>query len=236
MHKLFTEGTRGEPQKETEIGLVPESWEVLPLGDLLIIAQYGMSVKGDSEGNYPILRMANQADGRIVANKLQFVEISEAEFAKFKVEWGDILFNRTNSFDLVGRTAIHDLDGDYVFASYLIRVRTDGERLNPFFLNLDFNRDETQAHLKSIATRAVSQSNISATRLKGFHIPLPRLADQEEILACVSPFDAKIALHKTNLATLQDLFRALLHEMMTARIRVHSPIPKHIQRPKNECP
>ena len=160
MHKLFTEGTRGEPQKQTEIGPIPESWEVVELGDSLSVAQYGLSVKGNPEGNYPILRMTNQANGRIVANNLQFVKIGEADFKKFKVESGDILFNRTNSLELVGRTAVHDIKGDFVFASYLIRLRTKEEKLNPFFLNIHFNRDETQAHLKSIATRAVSQSLI----------------------------------------------------------------------------
>ncbi|MEW8280643.1 MAG: restriction endonuclease subunit S [Candidatus Thiodiazotropha sp.] len=222
MHKLFTEGLRNEPQKQTEIGPVPESWELVELGELLSIAQYGMSVKGNPEGNYPILRMTNQVNGRIVANKLQFVEIKDSEFGKFKVERGDILFNRTNSLDLVGRTTIHDIEGDYVFASYLIRIRTDEKHLNPFFLNLDFNRDETQVRLKSIATRAVSQSNISATRLKGFPIPLPSVSDQAEIVKAGAGFDSKIELHQTKLAALRDLFSTLLHELMTARIRVNN--------------
>ena len=225
MHKLFTEGTRGDPQKQTEIGPVPESWEVVPLGDVLLIAQYGMSVKGNPEGHYPILRMTNQINGQIMANKLQFVEINAPDFQKFKVERGDILFNRTNSLELVGRTAIHDIDGDYVFASYLVRLRTDGTKLNPFFLNLHFNRDETQVLLKSLATRAVSQSNISATRLKGFPIPLPRLPDQAEIVECAAAFDAKIDLHRTKLAAFQELFRTLLHELMTAKL---STYPLHL--------
>jgi len=221
MHKLFTEGLRGEPQKQTEIGPIPESWEVVELGELISVAQYGMSVKGNPEGNYPILRMTNQVNGRIVANNLQFVEITDSDFRRFKVDRGDILFNRTNSLELVGRTAIHDIEGDYVFASYLIRLRTNTERLNPFFLNLDFNRDETQVRLKSIATRAVSQSNISATRLKGFPIPLPNVNDQAEIVRRAAAFDSKIALHQAKLTALQGLFRTLLHELMTAKTRVH---------------
>ena len=220
MNKLFTEGLRNEPQKQTEVGPVPESWEVVPLGNLLSITQYGMSVKANSEGSYPILRMTNQVNGRIVASNLKYVEIDNPNFKKFKVERGDILFNRTNSLELVGRTAIHDIDGDYVFASYLIRLRTDESKLDPFFLNLDLNRDETQVRLKSIATRAVSQSNISATRLKGFPVPLPKLTDQAEVVECASAFDAKINLNQTKLVAFQDLFRTLLHELMTAKLRV----------------
>ena len=221
MHKLFTEGLRNEPQKQTEIGPVPESWEVIELGELLTIAQYGMSVKGNPEGNYAILRMTNQVDGQIVGRKLQFVEISHGEFEKFRVERGDILFNRTNSLDLVGRTAIFNIEGEFVFASYLIRLRTDEKKLNPFFLNCYFNTDEIQARLKSIATRAVSQSNISATRLKGFPVPKPSLEEQDEIVAHATALDRKLAVHRSKLNQLQDLFRTLLHELMTAKIRVH---------------
>jgi len=221
MQKLFTEGLRNEPQKQTEIGLIPESWEVVGLGELLEITQYGMSVKGNSEGNYPILRMTNQVDGQIVGRNLQFVEISHGEFEKFRVERGDILFNRTNSLDLVGRTAIFDIESEFVFASYLIRLRTDAKKLNPFFLNFYFNTDEIQVRLKSIATRAVSQSNISASRLNGFPVPKPSLKEQDEIVAYAKSLDRKLALHRSKLEQFQDLFRTLLHELMTAKTRVH---------------
>ena len=221
MHKLFTEGLHNEPQKQTEIGPVPESWEVVELSDLLTIAQYGMSVKGNPKGGYPILRMTNQVNGQIVGRNLQYVEINNGNFEKFKVERGDILFNRTNSLDLVGRTAIFNIEGDFVFASYLIRLRTDEKKLNPFFLNCYFNTDEIQARLKSIAARAVSQSNISATRLKGFPVPNPGLDEQEEIVAHAKALDRKLAVHRGKLEQLQDLFRTLLHELMTAKRRVH---------------
>jgi type I restriction enzyme S subunit len=221
MQKLFTEGLRGEPQKETEIGLVPESWEVVQLGELLDTAQYGISVKGNPSGNCAILRMTNQVDGKIVGEKLQFTEISEGEIQRFRVHRGDILFNRTNSLDLVGRTAIFDVEGEYVFASYLIRLRTKERKLNPFFLNCYFNTDETQARLKSIATRAVSQSNISATRLKGFLIPNPSIDEQKQIVSTGISIDQKLAAHRSKLEQLKNIFRTLLRELMTAKIHVH---------------
>jgi type I restriction enzyme, S subunit len=230
MHKLFTEGvgktsrvleTREVSLKQTEIGLVPESWNVVRLGELLSVTQYGLSVRGDSEGKYPILRMTNQAGGKIVSNNLQYVNISASEADKFRVACGDILFNRTNSFELVGRTAIFDLQGDFVFASYLIRMRTIAERLNPFFLNWYFNWNKTQARLKSIATRAVSQSNISATRLRTFVIPLPTIQEQTEIVSQLNTIDQKIEVHLQKKTLLEELFRALLHQLMTAQIRVN---------------
>jgi len=168
-----------------------------------------------------MLRMTNQVDGKIVSADLKYVNLGDDDLAKFRVIPGDILFNRTNSFDLVGRTAIFDLDGDYVFASYLIRLRMNRERLNPFFLNHYFNCDTTQVRLKSIATRAVSQSNISATRLKGFEVPVPLLNEQTEIVKNCDLLDVKRSHHQQLRDSLDSLFRTLLHQLMTAEIRVN---------------
>jgi len=221
LHQLFTHGLRGEPQKQTEIGPVPESWKVVPLGDYLAAAQYGISAKGAEAGRYALLRMTNQLQGRISSDNLQYVDLTQGQFEKFRVEQQDILFNRTNSLELVGRTAIFDIEGDFVFASYLIRLRTDAERLRPHFLNLYFNWDETQARLKSIATRAVSQSNISATRLRGFPVLVPSPEEQDEIVANLDAVDRKIDIHRRKHGSLTALFRTLLHQLMTAQIRVH---------------
>jgi type I restriction enzyme S subunit len=220
LHQLFTTGLRGEPQKETEIGPVPKSWEVKPLGEYLCEAQYGLSAKGAVTGPYALLRMTNQQRGRISPDNLQFVDLSAQQFEKFRVKKHDILFNRTNSHELVGRTAIFDLDGDFVFASYLIRLRTNADHLRPHFLNHYFNWDETQVRLKSIAARAVSQSNISASRLRGFSVPVPEPDEQDEIVSQIDCLRAKSELHARKKELLEDLFRTLLHELMTAQIRL----------------
>jgi len=221
LHKLFTEGLRGEPQKQTEIGPVPESWDLKPLGDYLTEAQYGISVKGGETGRYAVLRMTNQREGRISSDNLQYVELMADQFQRFRVERRDILFNRTNSLDLVGRTAIFDIEGNFVFASYLIRLRPDAKRLRPFFLNHYFNWGETQVRLKSIATRAVSQSNISATRLRGFSVPVPKPDEQDEIVGQIDCLDQKLSVHARRHAAHAALFRTVLHQLMTAQIRVN---------------
>ncbi len=222
LHQLFSQGLRGEPQKQTEVGPVPESWEVVPLGDYLTEAQYGLSAKGAESGQYALLRMTNQQQGHISGANLQYVDLTKAQLEKFRVERQDILFNRTNSHELVGRTAIFDIEGDFVFASYLIRLRTNVTRLRPYFLNHYLNWDQTQVRLKSIATRAVSQSNISATRLRGFSVPVPKPEEQDEIIAKVDCLDRKIAFHAQKKRLLDDLFRTMLHQLMTAQIRVHN--------------
>jgi len=221
MKKLFTGGIYGEKQKQTEIGLMPESWDVVELGNCLKLSQYGLSVKGSDSGSIPILRMTNQKNGHICDNNLQYVNISEAEYKKFKVEKDDVIFNRTNSFELVGRTAIFKLNGCFVFASYLIRIKTNGDMLIPDFLNIYLNTDETQARLKSIATRGVSQSNISATRLSGFKIPLPSLSVQSEIISINNKIEHKIDFLQKKKQTLTSLFKTLLHELITGQRRIN---------------
>jgi len=208
-----------EPRIETELGKLPAAWHVAPLGDYLSDAQYGASVKGGKSGSYPILRMTNQVNGSISPANLQYVDISARELETFRVQRGDILFNRTNSFELVGRTAIFDLDGDYVFASYLIRLRTLGAVLDPFFLNVYLNAAETQRRLKSIATRAVSQSNISASRLRKFVIPVPPMVEQRKIAAVVGQVRQALVQQERLIALTAALKNALLHQLFTSGLR-----------------
>ncbi|MDR0604105.1 MAG: restriction endonuclease subunit S [Bacteroidales bacterium] len=221
MQKLFTEGLYDEKQKQTEIGLVPESWEVVKLGKCLNLSQYGLSAKGSDSGNIAILRMTNQKNGYICDTNLQYVNISNIEYSKFKVEKDDVIFNRTNSFELVGRTAIFKLEANFVFASYLIRIKTKNDILMPDFLNIYLNSDITQMRLKSIATQGVSQSNISATRLSGFKILLPPLSVQNKLVSIYLKMDNKIDYYKKKKQTLTSLFKTLLHELMTGQKRVN---------------
>ena len=222
MQRLFTYGPGVEPvpTKETEIGEIPEQWEVVRLGEALQATQYGLSVRADRTGKYPMLRMNNLKDGHIDASDLKYVDLNEDDFEKFCMRKRDILFNRTNSYELVGKTAIFDIEGDFVFASYLIRVVPDAAHLLPEYLNYCLNWDDTQRRLKMLATRGVSQSNISATKLKRFALGLPSLAEQEEIVRMLSMVDRKIEAEQQRKAALQALFKSMLHQLMTGRVRV----------------
>jgi type I restriction enzyme S subunit len=218
MEYLFTHGTRNEPLKQTEIGEMPQSWSPIPLKEVVIQTQYGLSLRGESMGPYPILRMNNLEDGSISTDNLQYVSLSPESFQKFKLQAGDVLFNRTNSYDLVGKTALFDLYGDFVFASYLIRVVTDAKQLISGFLNFYLNCEYTQQRLKMLATRGVSQANISANKLVGFVIPLLSLEEQGKIMEVLRACDIKIAALEQEASLLEELFRALLEELMTGRL------------------
>ncbi|WP_406677726.1 restriction endonuclease subunit S [Neomoorella carbonis] len=208
------------PLKETEIGMVPEHWEVVRLGEAIINTQYGLSLRGSTNGKYPILRMNNLIEGSINTSDLQYVNLDLQQLERFRLNKGDILFNRTNSFELVGKASLFALEGDFVFASYLIRIITNKMRLAPGFLNYYLNWDETQHRLKLLASRGVSQSNISATKLKGFVISLPPITEQNRIAHILTAVDNKINAEEKRKSALQSLFQTMLHLLMTGSVRV----------------
>jgi type I restriction enzyme S subunit len=226
MHHLFTYGpvpvdeAERMPLKETEIGLVPEGWEVVRLGEVIAETQYGLNERAGSDGRYPVLRMNNLIDGRIDTSDLKYVNLDNASFQRFRLNKGDVLFNRTNSYELVGKTALFDLDGDYVFASYLVKVVVKEAHLLPEFLNYYLNWEAAQDRLRMLATRGVSQSNISATKLRGFEIPIPPLVEQHVIVDRLAMVDAKIQTETRRKAALEALFHSLLHHLMTGKVRV----------------
>src|SRR5262245_11821876 len=220
MQALFTRGLRGEAQKETEIGPVPESWHVAAIGEVALNTQYGLSVRGQASGAYPILRMNCQEDGVVHYRNLQFVDLDPATYETFRLKPGDLLFNRTNSIDLVGRIAVVDDDRPAVFASYLVRLTIDDQRCLPRFLNYFMNWPATQGEIKKLASRAVGQANINASKLRTVLFPLPKLDEQREIVAILDAIDRKIDLHKRKRAVLDELFKSLLHKLMTGAIRV----------------
>ncbi|MBN1148741.1 MAG: restriction endonuclease subunit S, partial [Anaerolineales bacterium] len=94
--------------KDTEFGELPETWNAEPLGNLLEVAQYGLSMPLHEKGKYPVFRMMNIVDGKMAANDMKYIDLSDGEFRTYKVNAGDILFNRTNSADLVGKLGIFD--------------------------------------------------------------------------------------------------------------------------------
>lgn len=159
--------------------------ESVQTGDVIEESQYGISEAMNEEGlGYPILRMGNyDSKGNMDYSKLKHVELSDDEFEKYRLEEGDILFNRTNSKELVGKTAIHDgeLD-DAVFASYLIRVYLDRDKILPeYFVNY-LNSPYGQAELDKKAKQSVSQANINSTQLREMDFELPPLSKQREIV------------------------------------------------------
>ncbi len=208
--------------KETEIGQVPEDWEVIRIGDVIQKTQYGLSIRGEQSGQYPILRMNNLGNGLIDTTDLQYVNLDNDNLQNFRLNYGDILFNRTNSYELVGKTSLFILDELFVFASYIVRIIPNFDKISPEYLNSYLNWGETQSRLKLLASRGVSQSNINATKLRDFSIPFPSLSIQKQIATILTSIDQKLAAEQSRKEALETIFASLLHDLMTAKIRVNT--------------
>lgn len=137
MAELFAQGLRGEAQKETEIGSVPQSWDVVPFSTVREWLQYGTSTRCSTEtASYAVLRIPNIGSGAVIPDDLKYCDMPASEAAKYRLELGDLIFIRTNGvLERLGSCAVYrGAPQQALFASYLIRARLDLTRVEPRFV------------------------------------------------------------------------------------------------------
>lgn len=163
-------------------------WEWAELGKVIIFSQYGLSDKAIGTNNdIPILGMNNISYyGELILDNLKYISLDKKNIDKYRLYKGDILFNRTNSKELVGKTAVFNADGDFVFASYIIRFRVDENKLIPQFVGYYFNSKKSKDYLSSLCRAIIGQANINLQELKQIKIPIPPLQKQQEIVDFLS--------------------------------------------------
>ena len=138
--------------------LNPYSWAVVTVGDIVTDVRYGTSKPAVEGGKYPYLRMNNLTyDGHLDLSDMKYIDIPDNEIEKCIVRKGDVLFNRTNSIELVGKTCVFDLADDMVIAGYIIRVRLN-EKLLPIVLSSYMNLPSLKEQLRSMAKRCCKSS------------------------------------------------------------------------------
>ena len=179
-------GVRFNQLRQTGDALRAGRYPLVKLGDVLETIQYGTSVKANSAGRgIPVLRIKNIKDGRIDFTELKHVPLTGSARETLLLRRGDVLIIRTSgSRDLVGTSAEFDADGDYVFASYLMRLRFD-ERVVPAFGVLCLNSPIGRAQVEAVS-RKIMQNNINAEEIRELEIPRPPRADQEKMVASVT--------------------------------------------------
>ncbi len=225
MHTLFTRGLRGEAQKETEIGPVPESWELARFSSVREKLQYGTSVRCTYDASdRPVLRIPNIEPQRVTADDLKYCTLSGKDAAKYQLGDGDLIFIRTNGvLDRLGSCAVYEgYPANALFASYLIRAKVRPDHVVPNFAAAFFG---SELGTSIVAGRAISASdgkfNLNTAAIDSLVLPLPpTLSEQREIVAILDAIDRKIDLHLRKQVVLEELFRALLHKLMTGELRV----------------
>ena len=186
--------------------LNPRKWDMVTIGDIATDVRYGTSRPATEGGKYPYLRMNNLTyEGYLDLTDLKHIDIPDNEIEKCVVRNGDVLFNRTNSLELVGKTCVYNLDSDMIIAGYIIRVRID-DRVLPFILSSYLNSTVMKEQLRSMAKGAVNQANINAQELKSIPIYLPPITLQHEFATFVEQVDKS----KFYIVQMQILLRLLI--------------------------
>ena len=224
LHDLLTRGLPGQHTEFRDVpglGTIPADWEVVRLGDVLESTTYGTNSPLSAEGEMPVLRMSNLQGGQIDLIDVRRASLSEKETRELDLNDGDILFNRTNSLDLVGKVAVvRNLPKPMSFASYLVRLRVKEERANPFWLSALLWSGDCQSRIRKFATPGVSQANINPTALKTLAIPLPPLAEQQPSAATLDGVDAAIEVAREERGRLRLLKESTADVLLTGRVRV----------------
>jgi len=204
-----------------ENGQPPKGWQIVPVGDVLVSAQYGTNAASKREGNTAIVGMKDIQEGKIFSNDLAQADLPDKEREKYLLDAGDILFNRTNSYELVGKVGIFNDKTPAAFASYLVRLIVNKSRILPTYLNYYLNGHIAQKAVKRIATRAVGQANVNPTELKRHcFVHVPPLPEQKKIVEILGVVEHAIDLTDRLIETEQELRKGLIQLLLTGKRRL----------------
>jgi len=184
-------------------------WPMGTVGEMAESVQYGTSAKAGDSGTWPILRMGNITDdGRLDLADLKYIDLKSTDETKYTVSRGDLLFNRTNSKEKVGKSAVVETDETYAYAGYLVRVRIKPAH-HAKFVSTYLSSPHGIALRRLMAKEAVNQANINATELRKIAIALPPTNVQHQFAARAEAISAQRRLVEQALARDDELFAAL---------------------------
>ncbi len=220
LHQLFTQGLRGQPQKQTEIGLVPESWEVVRLGDVAKLQSGGTPARDKPEywiaGDIPWVK-TGQIDYRVIHMTEERISREGLANSAAKVfPKGTLLIAMYGQGVTRGRVGLLGIDAATNQACAAITPDDEKRVSTPFIYHfLEFHYED----LRQMGHGA-NQRNLNAALIKGFRLSFPKPDEQAQIVEALGILNAKLTIHQSKHAAHTALFRTLLHHLMTAQIRV----------------
>lgn len=201
--------------------LYDNKWQRTQLGEVCNKVEYGTSSKAVPQGKIPVLGMGNIQNGRFVWDKFSYSD-NELDNKQYLLEYNDVLFNRTNSPELVGKSAIYKGERPAIFAGYLIRIHIKKDLLDANYLNYYLNSKMAFEYGKTVVISSVNQANINGTKLKSYPIPLPSLLEQQSIvhqLDCLRLETQKLeSIYKKKLDYLEDLKKSILQKAFAGEL------------------
>ena len=202
---------------------IPVGWKWCRLRDVIYPPKYGTSSKSLSYGDVPVLRMGNIQDGKVVYDKLVFSNNVE-DNRKYILQDGDLLFNRTNSAELVGKTAIFKGNRHVIYAGYLILLRPI--KTNSEYLNYIFSSPYVRSYCKEVKTIGVQQCNINAEKISQLLVPIAPFEEQmrivdkiKEVLPSVDKYSiSQYNLDSLNVSLSECLKKSILQEAIQGKL------------------
>ncbi len=218
MQHLFTHGTRGEATKQTEIGEMPESWELVRVEEVFNL-QLGkmLSPKAKTgQSSKPYMRNANVQWGYVDCTEVFEMDFDTREQEKFRLQYGDILVCEGGE---VGRTAIwRDELPECYFQKAIHRLRPKNGQVEHFFFLYHMERAFHLEQIYGIAGTQTTIAHLPQDKLSAMLIPKPNMTEQQQIAAILQACDSKITALEKEIALQEELFRALLEELMSGRL------------------
>ena len=225
MSKIPTGNISADPESTESqfiemFGRMPHNekhWPVVTIRDVITEVRYGSSRPAVENGQYPYLRMNNITySGELDLSEIKRIDVPDNELSKCSVRRGDVLFNRTNSKELVGKTCVYNRDEMMVLAGFVIRVRLNHTQMLPEFLSTFLNTDFSKQMLLNMCKSAIGQANINAQEMQNISIFLPPIELQNEFAAFIEQLDkSKVELQKSidSLdATIKSLLQTIFEE------------------------
>ena len=182
LHKAFSGELTAKWREEHQHSI--HEWSNWSIDELCFSLKYGTAKKSKSEGPVVVIRMGNLQQGEIDWTDLAYTDDPE-DIEKYKLFPGDVLFNRTNSAALVGKTSIYRGEYPAIFAGYLIKLDYDRNNIIGDYLNYALNTTTAKEYCNSVKTDGVNQSNINAKKIGAFVIPVAPIKEQEEIVRII---------------------------------------------------
>lgn len=222
LHKAFTGELTVKWRKENNIDL--SSWQEKTIDELCTSLKYGTSKKSNPEGSVVVLRMGNLQNGEIDWSNLMYTDDKD-DIEKYLLKKGDVLFNRTNSPELVGKTSIYRGEYPAIYAGYLIKLDY-GKDIIGEYLNYMMNSTKAKHYCYTVKTDGVSQSNINAKKIGAFEIPVPTIEEQQEIVNILDKLLAKYNKIKNleqQLEKIELLKKAILAKAFRGELGTNNP-------------
>jgi len=205
--------------KDSPLGRIPEEWEVVRLGDISILIDYGYTQSAKEEEIGPrFLRITDIQDNKVKWENVPYCDISYLQLSKYLLKDGDIVFARTGA--TTGKSYYIENPPIAIFASYLIRVRISSKAIPKFIWHF-FNSETYWKQINQDITGS-TQEGFNASKLKNLLIPLPPLPEQQRITEILTQTDQTIEKEQQYKEKLQKIKQALIQDLLTGKVRVNN--------------